>query len=207
MSNKQLTGRQPPLDLLEVGCDNTSNHLDLSVVHQYWTVHRRGPTRLGLLLLSSSLSGGVMRAQTQPPQFYASPNPIITSGTDGATTLYVNAPAVAGDTLSIYVDAPPNASTPGALFATGVSPFSASTGEWVNSGASFFLWDDTTNEIVDGLSVGVIPTSFLPSSAGCAFGPFTTCLDAVPNTNLTATWADGERGTWGSNFVLGSRCK
>jgi hypothetical protein len=84
------------------------------------TLHRDHLWKVALLLFCLNLAGGILWAQ---PQLYASPNPIIVaSGTTlGATTLQVNAPKYAGHTLSLYVNAPPNATTPGELFAQGGS--------------------------------------------------------------------------------------
>lgn len=132
---------------------------------------------------------------------YASPNPIIVpSGTTlGATTLHVSAPDRAGHTLRIYVSAPPNATpNPGTLFAQGGSSFSATTGVWVSSGTTFFLWDATTSELIAGISVGLTTAPMTPSSDGCPFGPFTNCIDAVPATNLSTTWIDKGNGQAGS---------
>jgi hypothetical protein len=117
--------------------------------------------------------------------FNASPNPIVTTGTLGQTTLTWDATGT--QTIEIHIGAPD-----GQLFARAGSSGSATTGNWVTDGMTFYLEDVSngkTPSTVNTLATVVIRlgtpqsvTSFAASEVdlppGLSAGPSTLTWDA-----------------------------
>jgi hypothetical protein len=94
---------------------------------------------LGSLTVSATASGPPSPFACTVNEFYASPNPIATSGTVGATTITVNAECP----YDVRVGAPD-----GTLFVSGSGLTSAQTGLWITDGLTFYLqsWGNTFSQ-------------------------------------------------------------
>jgi uncharacterized protein (TIGR03437 family) len=117
--------------------------------------------------------------------FSASPNPIVTTGTLGQTTLTWDATGV--QTIEIHIGAPD-----GQLFVQAGSSGSATTGNWVTDGMTFYLEDvsngktpstvNTLATVVVRLGTPQSVTSFTASEVdlppGLSAGPSTLTWDA-----------------------------
>lgn len=121
--------------------------------------------------------------------FTASPNPIVTSGAFGQTTLTWNATGV--QTVEIHINAPD-----GPLFLQGGPSGSATTGNWITDGSTFYLEDvsngktpstvNTLASIVMRLGTPQSITSFTASEVdlppGLSAGPSTLTWNAPAST-------------------------
>ncbi len=115
----------------------------------------------------------------------ASPNPIYisSSSTTGQTTIYASGPCC--DMLGVYVNSPT-----GSLFTQGVQQLSATTGTWVSDGMAFYLVDEVTHATLSSVTVHTTRVPLPSSSAGCSFGPYTSCIDPVPATYIGGSWIE-----------------